>query len=124
MKKLAKIYLLFFGVYHLFHIMPLLGLYEFMVSAPDFLNFWEWHLILLLVYGFMPIIAVLINHSALFILVALACLAGFFIEFFELFKWTTNSYYILAFLDFLASVSSFTLAKNNRANSNRTSRVA
>jgi len=119
MRRLAKIYLIFFGVYHLSHILSLLSLYEFMTDAPHFLSFWEWHLILLLVYGIMPIIAVLINHPVLLVFVTLTCLVGFFIEVFKVFEWITDGYYLLASLDLLASLSSSILIKARRVDSSR-----
>ncbi|MCD6469223.1 hypothetical protein J7L29_00280 [Candidatus Bathyarchaeota archaeon] len=119
MRRLAKIYLIFFGVYHLSHILSLLGLYEFMTAAPYFLSFWEWHLILLLVYGIIPIIAVLINHPVLLVFVTLTCLVGFFIEVFKVFEWITDGYYLLASLDLLASLSSSILIKAKRVDSSR-----
>ncbi|MEM2029274.1 MAG: hypothetical protein QXS05_07865, partial [Candidatus Bathyarchaeia archaeon] len=97
--KLHKVYLVFFGAYHIPHLLPMFGLYEFMIGAPGFLPLFWWHLILLFVYGVAPILAVITNRKKLYIFVAISSALGSVIEVLKIFKWTYEFYYALAVLD-------------------------
>ncbi len=103
--RLTDYYLVFFGLYHLPHIFSLIGIYESIIHAPPQLSIWEWHLVLLLVYGVIPIVAALTKYKYLYVLTAVSSFIGVFIEFGHVFSWTFDFYVILALLDLLATLA-------------------
>jgi len=103
--KLTDKYLILFGLYHIPHVFSLIGLYESITHAPSQLSVWEWHLVLMLVYGIIPIVAALTKHKYLYILTAVSSFIGIFIELTNVFSWTFDLYIVLAFFDLLATVA-------------------
>ena len=101
--RLTDYYLVFFGLYHLPHIFSLIGIYESIIHAPPQLSIWEWHLVLMLVYGVIPIVAALTKNKYLYVFIAVFSFIGVFIELWHVFSWTFDFYIILAFLDLLAT---------------------
>lgn len=105
MHDLGNKFLIIFGLYHLPHILSLLGIYESIIYAPPTLTVWQWHIVLLLVYGVTPLIVVKTENKPLSALLALACLIGAATEALHVFKWSIDveiAYYILAALDLTA----------------------
>lgn len=97
---------MFFGLYHLPHVFSLIGVYETIISAPPQLSLWGWQLVLLLVYGVIPIVAALSRSKWLYIFVAVSSFIGVFIELGQVFTWSFDFYVanlVLAFLDLLAT---------------------
>jgi len=105
MRDLGNKYLILFGLYHLPHTLSLLGLYETIIDAPPILTIWQWHLVLLLVYGVAPLLVTKTGNRPLSSLLALACLIGAAAELLHVFEWSMCSetaYIILAVLDLIA----------------------
>jgi hypothetical protein len=86
-----------------------------MVSAPPYLSFSWWHIILSLVYGVLPIIAVLIGNKKTFLIVTGVSLIGILMEAFKVFIWVTDLRFMFALLNSLAAVLSLHLAVENVA---------
>ena len=106
--RLARGYLAFFGALHLPHLLSLLGLYETIAEAPPILSLWWWHIVLLLVYGALPILYAVRGGETTRIAVMVACTAGVLVEAFRVFTWTNDGYWVylvLAALDFLAAAA-------------------
>lgn len=112
---LAKIYIVFFGLVHFDHVVSLLGINETMVSAPPYLNFWWWHFILFLVYGALPLIAILIDNEKSCLAVTGISLIGILMGVLNMFPRIMDFYLIFAFLDSLATIFSLFLAVENVA---------
>ena len=106
--SLAKKYLIFFGVYHLSHLLSLIGVYESIAEAPPILSIWWWHLVLLLVYGALPIVHVYRGNEYTRLAVIITCTAGILVEMFKVFTWTGDIYMlylVLALMDFFAAAA-------------------
>jgi len=104
MRDIGNKYLILFGLYHLPHTLSLLGLYETIIDAPQILTIWQWHLVLLLVYGVTPLLVAKTSNRPLSALLALACLIGATAELLHVFEWSMCpevAYIILAFLDLI-----------------------
>ena len=112
---LAKLYILFFGLIHLDNVASLLGINENMVSAPPYLSFWGWHLILLLVYLVFPMLTVMIDNYALYTTIAGVSLVGILIRALGVFVWTTDLHFVLVPLYGLTTFLSLMLAAENVA---------
>ena len=111
--SLAKVYIVFFGFIHFSHVISflgILGINETMVSAPLFLTFWLWHVILFIVYGVLPIITVSIDNEKSYLILTGVSLVGILVEAFRVFTWAMDFYFILALLDSLAAILSIILA--------------
>lgn len=111
--SLAKVYIVFFGFIHFSHVISflgILGINETMVSAPPFLTFWLWHVILFIVYGMLPIITVSIDNEKSYLILTGVSLVGILVEAFRVFTWAMDFYFILALLDSLAAILSLILA--------------
>jgi len=105
MRDLGNKYLILFGLYHLPHTLSLLGFYETIIDAPPILTIWQWHLVLLLVYGVAPLLVVKTGNRHLSALLTLACLIGATAELLHVFEWSMcpeAAYIILAALDLTA----------------------
>lgn len=113
--SLAKVYLVLFGLIHFYHVFSIIGIHETIVSAPSYLSFWWWHIILLLVYGVLPIISVLIGNEKSCLIVTGVSLVGLLMETFGTFTWITNFHFTFALLDSLAVILSLFLAVENVA---------
>ena len=106
--RLTRGYLAFFGVLHLPHLLSLLGLYETIAEAPPILSLWWWHIVLLLVYGALPILYAVRGGETTRIAVMVACTAGVLVEAFRVFTWAWDVYWVylgLAVADFLAAAA-------------------
>jgi len=108
--SLAKIYLLFFGLVHFSHIIPMLGIGETLTNAPPHLTFWWWHLLLLVVYGVAPILAVFMESEKSCLVVTAFSIVGIFTGAFQVFTMAMSLHFIFALLSFLAAVFSLLLA--------------
>ena len=113
--SLAKVYLVLFGLINLNQVISLLGFYETLTSAPPYLSFVGWHIILFLVYGVLPIITVIINNDKSWLIVTGVSLIGVLIEAVNVFTWITNLSFIFALLNSLAVFLSLHLAIENVA---------
>jgi hypothetical protein len=77
---IAKAYLLLVSLINFNHVISMLGLTETLVNAPSYLSVWWWHVILVLVYGMLPLGAVLVNNEKSFLLVSGVFIAGVLTE--------------------------------------------
>ena len=77
---LSKIYLLIFGILNFNHLIPLLGLSEAASIVHPYANLGAWQIVLIAVYGIIPIVAVLLSHEKLFLTVTGASLIGIVME--------------------------------------------
>lgn len=111
----AKFYVLLFGLIHLDNVISLLGINENIASAPPYLSFWWWHVVLFLVYLVFPILTVLIDSYALYTMVTGASLAGIVVRVFGVFTWITDLHFVLVPLYALAAFLSLVLAMENVA---------
>ena len=115
MTTLSQRYLILFGAIHyLAHILPLIGAYETIAEAPSILPVWWWHLILLLVYGMLPVIYACIGGEYTRIAVVVTCTAGILVEMFKIFTWTWDIYtlyLILSLMDFFAVAAALHIDK-------------
>jgi len=112
---LAKLYVFLFGLIHLGNVVSLLGINENMVSAPPYLSFWWWHLVLFLVYLVFPILTVCVDNYALYTMVTGASLVGILVRVFGVFTWITDLRFVLVPLYALAALLSLILAVENVA---------
>ena len=112
--SLAKWYLVFFGLYHCSHLLSLLGLYESIAAAPPILSIWWWHLVLLLIYGALPIVHVYRGNEYTRVAVIVTCTAGILVEMVKVFTWTWDiytMYLILSLMDFFAVAAALHIDK-------------
>jgi succinate-acetate transporter protein len=109
----SKAYLLLVSLINFNHVISMLGLTETLVNAPPYLSFWWWHVILVLVYGMLPISAVLVNNEKSFLIVTGVFIAGIFTESFGVFTMIVDARLIFLLLDTLAVAFSLVLAVEN-----------
>ena len=109
----AKVYLVLFGLIHFYHIFSIMGIYETIVSAPSYLSFWWWHIILLLVYGVLPIISMLMDNEKSCLIVTGVSMVGILMETSRTFMWITNFHFTFTLLNSLAVILSLFLAVEN-----------
>jgi hypothetical protein len=88
----------------------MLGLTETLVSAPSYLSLWWWHVILVLVYGMLPLGAVLINNEKSCLIVTGVFIAGILTESFGVFTMIVDLRLVFLLLDTLAAALSLLLA--------------
>ena len=112
---LSKVYLLSFGLFHLNHVISLLGVNETILGAPSYIAAWWWHFILLLVYGAAPITAALTDNEKICLLVTGASVIWTFVGATGVFVMAMNIHYISVLLSPLASAFSLILAVENVA---------
>jgi hypothetical protein len=77
---LSKIYLLLFGVLNFNHLIPLFGISEAASIVHPYANLGAWQIVLIVVYGLIPIVAVRLSHEMLFLTVTGASLIGIIME--------------------------------------------
>jgi len=112
---LAKLYIFLFSLTHLDNVVSLLGINENIASAPPYLSFWGWHIVLFLVYLVFPILTVLVDNYALYTIVTGVSMVGILVRAFIVFTWVTGLYLMLVPLYALAAVLSLILAVENVA---------
>ena len=112
---LAKLYIFLFSLTHLDNVISLLGINENLASAPHYLSFWGWHIVLLLVYLVFPVLTVLLDNYALYTTMTGVSLVGILLRAFRVFTWITDLYLVLVPLYALASLLSLILAVENVA---------
>jgi hypothetical protein len=108
-----KAYLLLVSLINFNHVISILGFTETLVNAPPHLNFWWWHVILVLVYGILPLSSVLINNEKSFLVVTGVFIAGILTESFGIFTMIVDARLVFLLLDTLAVALSLALAVEN-----------
>ena len=93
----AKAYLLLVSLINFNHVFSVLGFTETLVNAPPCFSFWWWHVILVLVYGILPLGAVL----------------GILMESLAVFTMIVDARLVFLLLDTLAVALSLALAVEN-----------
>lgn len=111
--RISKAYLLLVSLINFNHVISMLGLTETLVNAPPYLNVWWWHVILFLVYGMLPLGAVLVNNEKFFLIVTGVYIAGILTESFGVFTMVVDVRLVFLLLDTLAVVFSLVLAVEN-----------
>jgi hypothetical protein len=106
----SKAYLLLVSLINFNHVISMLGFTESLVSAPPYLSLWWWHVILVLVYGILPIGAVLVNNEKSFLVVTGVFIAGILMESFSVFTMVVDTRLVFLLLDTLAVALSLVLA--------------
>lgn len=91
----------------------MLGLTETIVNAPSYLSVWWWHVILFLVYGMLPLGAVLVNNEKSWLIVTGVFIAGVLTESFGVFTMVVDVRLVFLLLDTLAAALSLSLAVEN-----------
>ena len=109
----AKAYLLLVSLINFNHVISMLGFTETLVSAPPYLSFWWWHVILVLVYGILPLGAVLVNNEKSFLVVTGVFIAGILMESLAVFTMIVDAHLVFLLLDTLAVALSLVLAVEN-----------
>jgi len=109
----SKIYLIAFGLINFSHLTSLLGIHETLAHAPPYLSFWWWHAILLLVYGVLPLSAVLMDHEISCLLVTGVSLVGILVESFHVLSMLGGLHFVFLFLYSLAAALSLSGAVEN-----------
>ncbi|MCZ2808241.1 MAG: hypothetical protein O2V44_02685 [Candidatus Bathyarchaeota archaeon] len=109
----AKAYLLLVSLINFNHVISVLGLTETLVSAPSHLSLWWWHVILVLVYGMLPLGAVLVNNEKCCLIVTGVFIAGILTESFGVFTMIVDLRLVFLLLDTLAAALSLLLAVEN-----------
>jgi hypothetical protein len=109
----TKAYLLLVSLVNFNHVISMLGLIETLVNAPPYLSFWWWHVILVLVYGILPLGAVLVNNEKSFLVVTGVFIAGILMESFGVFTMIVDARLVFLLLDTLAVALSLALAVEN-----------
>lgn len=112
---LAKLYIFLFSLTHLDNVVSLLGINENIASAPPYLSFWWWHVVLFLVYSAFPILTVLMDNYTLYTMVMGISLAGIVVRAFRVFTWITDSHFVFVPLYAMAAFLSLILAVENVA---------
>jgi len=110
---ISKAYLLLVSLINFNHVISMLGLTETLVSAPSYLSVWWWHVILFLVYGMLPLSAVLVNNEKSCLIVTGVFIAGVLTESFGVFTMVVDVRLVFLLLDTLAAVFSLVLAVEN-----------
>jgi hypothetical protein len=108
-----KAYLLLVSLINFNHVISILGFTETLVNAPPHLNFWWWHVILVLVYGILPLSSVLINNEKSFLVVTGVFIVGILTESFGIFTMIVDARLVFLLLDTLAVALSLALAVEN-----------
>jgi hypothetical protein len=111
----AKLYVFLFGLIHLDNVISLLGINENIASAPPYLSFWGWHIVLLLAYLVFPVLTVLVGNYVLYGIVTGLSVVGILVRVLRVFTWVTDFYLILVPVYALAAVLSLVLAVENVA---------
>jgi hypothetical protein len=109
----AKAYLLLVSLINFNHVFSMLGLTETLVSAPPYLSLWWWQVILVLVYGMLPLGAVLVNNEKSCLIVTGVFIAGILTESFGVFTMIVDLRLVYLLLDILAVALSLVLAVEN-----------
>jgi hypothetical protein len=91
----------------------MLGLTETLVNAPSYLSVWWWHVILFLVYGMLPLGAVLVDNEKFCLIVTGVYITGILMESFGVFTMVVDTRLVFLLLDTLAVVFSLVLAVEN-----------
>ena len=91
----------------------MLGLTETIVNAPSYLSVWWWHAILFIVYGMLPLAAVLVNNEKSCLIVTGVYITGILTESFGVFTMVVDARFVILLLDVLAVVFSLVLAVEN-----------
>jgi len=107
---IAKAYLLLVSLINFNHVISMLGLTETLVHVPPHLSVWWWHVILVLVYGMLPLGAVLINNEKSCLIVTGVFIAGILTESFGVFTMIVDLRLVFLLLDTLAAALSLLLA--------------
>ncbi|MEE8322558.1 MAG: hypothetical protein V3R57_02910 [Candidatus Bathyarchaeia archaeon] len=110
---ISKAYLLLVTLFNFNHVISMLGLTETIVNAPSYLSVWWWHAILFIVYGMLPLAAVLVNNEKSCLIVTGVYIAGIFMESLGVFTMIVDARLVILLLDFLAVVFSLVLAVEN-----------
>ncbi len=91
----------------------MLGLTETIVNAPSYLSVWWWHAILFIVYGMLPLAAVLVNNEKSCLIVTGVYIAGIFMESLGVFTMIVDLRLVFLLLDALAVMFSLVLVVEN-----------
>ena len=112
---LAKLYIFLFSLTHLDNVISLLGINENIVSAPPYLSFWWWHVVLFLFYLVSPVLTVMIDNYALYTMIAGVSLVGILVRVFAVFVWIAELLFVFVPLYGLAAFLALMLAADSVA---------
>jgi len=112
---LAKLYIFLFSLTHLDNVISLLGINENIVSAPPYLSFWWWHVVLFLFYLVFPVLTVMIDNYALYTMIAGVSLVGILVRVFAVFVWIADLLFVFVPLYGLAAFLALMLAADSVA---------
>ena len=110
---ISKAYLLLVTLINFNHVISMLGLTETIVNAPSYLSVWWWHAILFIVYGVLPLAAVLVNNEKSCLIVTGVYIAGIFMESLGVFTMIVDARLVFLLLDALAVMFSLVLVVEN-----------
>jgi hypothetical protein len=91
----------------------MLGLTETIVNAPSYLSVWWWHAILFIVYGMLPLVAVLVNNEKSCLIVTAVYITGILMESLGVFTMIVDARLVFLLLDALAVIFSLVLVVEN-----------
>ena len=110
---ISKVYLLLVSLINFNHVVSMLGFTETLVNAPSYLSVWWWHVILFIVYGLLPLAAVLVNNEKSLLVVTGVYVAGILAESLGVFTMIVDARLVFLLLDVLAVVFSLVLVVEN-----------